>query len=481
MDLSLPYDRKINSRSVTTELSEWVAQLKWEDVPDKIKDRTKFLILDGIGCALVGAHLPWSEEAVEAVLKFETPGGDSPIVGWKGRKTGLVSAALLNSTFIQGFELDDYHSYAPLHSNSIILPTLLSLCSKDPSKHTGRDFILATIVGFEVGPRVGKSIGGSSILSLGWHSGAVFGPPVAAASACKFLSHNAIQIEDAFGIACTQASGLMSAQFESSVKRMQHGFAVRNGLFAALLADSNYKGISKVFERKYGGYIPVFTLGGLKPKPEEISLGLGEIWRIEGTLVKLHPCMGGIHSTCECVEELVNSQEVDFKNIEGVKIELGKAAFHHGGWKAQRPINVIGAQMNNSYIAASIFVDGSLQMKSFTEDKLNRDEVWDIVKKTQCVENNFEGQIDPQFKLCTQVTVMTKDGKEHISRVVNPKGVLPPLTGKEIVEKFKNITDNVITKDQQDKIIETVLNLDKLDMSCLLDSLDIDTSNPLAV
>ena len=173
MDLSLPYDRKINSRSVTTELSEWVAQLKWEDVPDKIKDRTKFLILDGIGCALVGAHLPWSEEAVEAVLKFETPGGDSPIVGWKGRKTGLVSAALLNSTFIQGFELDDYHSYAPLHSNSIILPTLLSLCSKDPSKHSGRDFILATIVGFEVGPRVGKSIGGSSILSLGWHSGAV--------------------------------------------------------------------------------------------------------------------------------------------------------------------------------------------------------------------------------------------------------------------------------------------------------------------
>jgi aconitate decarboxylase len=51
------------------------------------------------------------------------------------------------------------------------------------------------------------------------------------------------QIEDAVGIACTQAGGLMSAQYESEVKRMQHGFAARNGLLAALLARAGYIGI----------------------------------------------------------------------------------------------------------------------------------------------------------------------------------------------------------------------------------------------
>jgi aconitate decarboxylase len=43
-------------------------------------------------------------------------------------------------------------------------------------------------------------------------------------------------------MAATQSCGLMSAQFESMAKRMQHGFASRNGLTAAALAASGYVG-----------------------------------------------------------------------------------------------------------------------------------------------------------------------------------------------------------------------------------------------
>jgi len=59
-------------------------------------------------------------------------------------------------------------------------------------------------------------------------------------------------------MAATQSCGLMSAQFESMVKRMQHGFASRNGLTAAALAASGYVGIKRVFEREYGGWLSVF-------------------------------------------------------------------------------------------------------------------------------------------------------------------------------------------------------------------------------
>jgi hypothetical protein len=37
-----------------------------------------------------------------------------------------TSAAVLNSSFIQGFELDDYHPLAPLHSNALVLPAMLT-------------------------------------------------------------------------------------------------------------------------------------------------------------------------------------------------------------------------------------------------------------------------------------------------------------------------------------------------------------------
>ncbi|WP_273768176.1 MmgE/PrpD family protein, partial [Aeromonas hydrophila] len=55
--------------------------------------------------------------------------------------------------------------------------------------------------------------------------------------------------EDALGLAATQSAGLMAAQYEAMSKRMHHGFAARNGLYAAHLAASGYTGIQRVFER----------------------------------------------------------------------------------------------------------------------------------------------------------------------------------------------------------------------------------------
>jgi aconitate decarboxylase len=193
--------------------------------------------------------------------------GTSEVIGWNKRISPL-SAALINSTFIQGFELDDWHSEAPLHSNSIILPALFAAAehlnnlqgsdTRTKTKIDGKNFLLAYLLGLEVGPRVGNALYGADMLTRGWHSGAVFGPAVSSIATRKMLGLSAGTMEDALGIACTQACGLMSAQFESEVKRMQHGFAARNGLLAALLARGGYVGIKEVLEREYGGYWAMF-------------------------------------------------------------------------------------------------------------------------------------------------------------------------------------------------------------------------------
>jgi aconitate decarboxylase len=96
-----------NPQGVTGALSNWLTRLSLDDVPEAVRARAKYLLLDGIGCALVGAKLPWSALAVETITRFEGR-GDSTIIGW-GRMTSGPAAALLNGTFIQGFELDDFH------------------------------------------------------------------------------------------------------------------------------------------------------------------------------------------------------------------------------------------------------------------------------------------------------------------------------------------------------------------------------------
>ena len=208
---------------ITGKLCSWAADLQLSQVPEKVQTRAKHIVLDGVGCALIGAHLPWSETAAKAVFDME-PAGSCSVFGWDKKLSGSA-AVLLNSTFIQGFELDDYHSSAPLHSCALLLPALFAAVEQLRSSTpwavpiSGEAFLLATIIGLETGPRIGLALGGAKILSHGWHSGAVFGGPSVALAVSKLLSLSRRQMEWAVGTACTQAGGLMSAQFGSMAKR----------------------------------------------------------------------------------------------------------------------------------------------------------------------------------------------------------------------------------------------------------------------
>jgi hypothetical protein len=100
------------------------------------------------------------------------------------------------------------------------------------------------------------------------------------AAAGTIFGLGADRFEDALGLAATQACGLMAAQFEWMGKRMQHGFAARNGVLAATLAAGGYTGIKQVFERPYGGFLSVVGEGH-DPDPTQIVDGLGERWETE--------------------------------------------------------------------------------------------------------------------------------------------------------------------------------------------------------
>jgi aconitate decarboxylase len=65
----------------TGKVCTWVDSVSLEDIPQEVRTRAKYLILDGLACGLTGAHLPWSETAANAIFEME-PAGDSSIFGW---------------------------------------------------------------------------------------------------------------------------------------------------------------------------------------------------------------------------------------------------------------------------------------------------------------------------------------------------------------------------------------------------------------
>jgi 2-methylcitrate dehydratase PrpD len=445
----------------TGRLATWLANTTLDDVPTSVREHAKHLLLDGVACALVGAQLPVSRKGVEGVTNLDDA-GNALLIGWGGRTTSAPSAAMLNSSFIQGFELDDYHPLAPLHSNSLVMPAMLA-AAPHVGRVSGARFLLGAILGYETGPRVGQALGGLEMISRGWHSGVVFGTLSAAASAGTLYGLDAAGFEDALGMAATQSCGLMSAQFESMVKRMQHGFASRNGLTAAALAASGYVGIKRVFEREYGGWLSVFGEGH-HPDSGQIYAGLGSVWETDRITVKAYSAMGLLHAAIDAALQLRSEDKVQPDQIERIDIDMPEAAYGHGGWRAVRPLQPIGAQMNVAYAVAAALLDGEVLIDQFSEKRINSDDVWNLINRTEPHQEKAYDQLPMGERLTTRVRLTLKDGSTRKRVVAHPRGTgNRVLTDADIVHKYRSLTRSVITTDRQTAIEKAVLKLDALD------------------
>jgi len=135
-------------------------------------------------------------------------------------------AALANGTQVQGFELDDVHRQGVLHVGAVVLPALIAVA--ELRRMIGKEFLASAVAGYEIGPRVGLCMGQEHI-GQGWHSGATLGVFSAASGAARGLALDADRTVHALGIAGTQASGLMAAQYGAMVKRMHAGAPRRAG------------------------------------------------------------------------------------------------------------------------------------------------------------------------------------------------------------------------------------------------------------
>ncbi|HUO41064.1 MAG TPA: MmgE/PrpD family protein [Mycobacterium sp.] len=439
----------------TGALATWVEGLTLDQVPATVIERAKHLILDGVGCALIGAQLPWSRIATDAVLAIDGR-GDTLVIG-TGRTAAAPAAAVLNGTFIQGFELDDFHPLAPLHSSALVIPALLS--TADPST-SGADLLLAAIAAFEVGPRVGYTLHGTEMLNRGWHSGAVFGTHAAAMASGKLRGLTPAQLEDALGLAATQSSGLMAAQFEAMSKRMHHGLAARNGFYAAGLAAHGYTGIKRVFERDYGGFLSVFGEGH-NPDPTALTSQLGERWETSIIMVKSYAAMGGLHGAIDAARLLRPS--LDPHRVSHIRLTVGETVYKHGWWKPDRPLTPIGAQMNIGFVTAAALLDGNVLPEQFTPARLDADDIWGLIEATEVVPDESLAHAPAHERFRTDLDITTDNGREHHARVERPHGAPDdPVTNDELVAKFHALADPVAGAERAHAIERMVLGLDAL-------------------
>ena len=445
-------------------IANFVSSFDLSNVPDNVKHRAKLLFLDSIGCGLYGARLEWTRKLIAAITKVDQTKSCSLLAGLE--KMGPLHAALVNGTQIQGFELDDVHRKGVLHVGAVTLPPLFALAELNPDI-TGNDFLRAAIAGYEIGPRVGLCMGQEHI-GQGWHSGATVGVFSAVAGAANLLKLTAEETLHAIGIAGTQSSGLMAAQFGAMVKRMHAGKSAHSGLLAALLAKEGFTGIVDVFEAPYGGFCSTFSRSEDRFDLEQLVAGLGEEYQLMNIALKFYSCVGSNHTTLDAIKDIQKRRLFSMNDFREIRVFGSRVTVDHVGWD-YRPEGLTSAQLNLPFCVATLLLEGDVFVDQFTSDCVGDQARIALSRKIKVIHDPNITKRGSGHRHMVTVEVEFENGDLESETREYPRGSEYDFASdEEIIGKFRTLAKGSISDTSAKNVVDMVMNIEALGSANLL-------------
>src|SRR3982074_467254 len=134
----------------TATLAAYVANLKFEDIPQGVLERAKVLTLDFLGSAIRARR---DSESTPSLLKMLEAlaldgSGESTVFG-DARTWTPAGAALREAPLGHSLALEDTHAYSSLHPSAPVVPAAFAV--GELTGASGRDVLTAIVAGFAVG------------------------------------------------------------------------------------------------------------------------------------------------------------------------------------------------------------------------------------------------------------------------------------------------------------------------------------------
>jgi 2-methylcitrate dehydratase PrpD len=138
----------------TEKLCSFLSSLSYDDISPGVIQHAKTSILNALGCALGGASASPAVKARKAMLPLTTS-QTSTIIG-RPERADVQTASLLNGIALTNADYDDTHLRTVIHPSGAVLCAILAW--GELHRMSGKDILLAFVVGVEAQLRVGNSI-----------------------------------------------------------------------------------------------------------------------------------------------------------------------------------------------------------------------------------------------------------------------------------------------------------------------------------
>ncbi len=352
----------LHNPDVTARLAQMVAGTQWDDLPAAVTHQAKRSLMNFFAVALAGCRDPTIETALASLAAFS--GGPTATVIGRRERIDPLGAAFVNAAGANVLDFCDTHVATAIHPTAPLVPALLALAEFEKPV-SGRDLIVALVLGQEVECRIGLAMSPSHY-NRGWHITATCGVFGAAAGSGKLLSLAAPQMVWALGTAATQAAGLCEC-LGTPAKSVGVGNAARNGLWSALLAAKNFAGPAEPLTGAQGYYHALDET----PDIARLTAGLGASWTILATSYKPYPCGFVLHAMLDCV--LGWRRENPGAVVDKVVV-TGNPLL---ALRADRPDVATGreAQVSVQHAVAAALATGKAGLEQFTDACVNDPEV----------------------------------------------------------------------------------------------------------
>lgn len=395
----------------SAQLAAFAAHLRFDDIPESVVRKTEDLMVDWFGSAVAG-H---GSRPVESIARFAQAMGSA-----QGPSEVLVSgasnspylAAMANAAASHVAEQDDVHNGSVFHPAAVVFPAAVAAAQALGS--SGRDLLLASVVGYEVGIRVGEFLGRSHYKVF--HTTGTAGTLAAAAAVGSLLKLDATQMQHALGSAGTQAAGLWEfLRTAADSKQLHTAHAAAAGLMAAYLAKDGFTGAAQILEGPQG------MAAGMSSDADPAKLvdGLGTRWATPETSFKWHASCRHTHPAADALLQVMQQHQLQPADLARVETLVHQGAIDVLG-PVVRPVTVHQSKFSMGTVLALAAQFGHAGLTEFDAHFLS--------DTTQALRDKVTMALDPEVdaayprRWIGKVTVHTTDGRVFHGRVDEPKG-----------------------------------------------------------
>ncbi|UCG06669.1 MAG: MmgE/PrpD family protein [Desulfobacterales bacterium] len=432
------------------QISEFICECQFDRLPPQVIQRACDVTADTLAAIAAGAQENEVKDFTARILAAKSQ-GISTIIG-SGEKTEPSKAALINGTAGTFLELDEGNQFGRGHPGIHVFPAILA--KAEEKGLSGRDFITALVLGYEIGTRIGIA----SKLRMSMHPHGTWGTVGAAVAVGKLSGYDVAAMKEIINV--SSSLGLATSR-----KTMLEGGTVRNvyagvsgymGILAHDLVQSGFIGEADGLQTVYGSVVSDSF------DPDAMTEKLGVRFEIARNYFKRHACCRYNHGTLDALDEVISrrpDQKIMPQEVDRVEVKTYSLA-------AQlcdpSPQNMLAGKFSIPFAVATSIVHGSTGIHSFTPEAIQNPVARELAQRVSVVEDPQLTAMMPAHRP-SKIKVILKDGSVLEAETLTNKGdAEDPYSSDDLRIKYFELAQRAWSRNIAEAVYQEAMNLPEL-------------------